>query len=79
MDYQVVLDKLSEFLMTEQRGIELYTVAASRSTSPDVRSKYEEFGSQTAHHRDVLVQLITQLGGGPDYVSPTARLVLYRR
>jgi rubrerythrin len=75
---QVLLDKLSEFLMTEQGGFELYRVAASRSIVPELRSRYEEFGQETARHREILVQLITELGGDPDYVSPTARLVQYK-
>jgi rubrerythrin len=78
MQQQIVMDKLSEFLMVEQGGLELYRVAAARSKMPQLRAKYEEFGRQTAHHREVLVKLITQLGGDPNYVSPTARLVQYK-
>src|SRR3954462_10694612 len=73
-----VVDKLSEFLMVEQGGLELYRVAAARSKMPKLKAKYEEFGRETAHHREVLVKLITQLGGDPDYVSPTARVVQYK-
>jgi rubrerythrin len=64
--------------MTEQGGLQLYRVAASRSSNPELRSRYEEFGQETARHRRILVQLITQLGGDPDYVSPTARLAQYK-
>jgi len=78
MQQAIIMDKLSEFLMVEQGGLELYRVAASRSTTPKLKARYEEFGRQTAHHREVLVHLITQLGGDPDYVSPTARLVQYK-
>jgi len=78
MQTEIVMDKLSEFLMVEQGGLELYRVAASRSKTPEVRARYEEFGRQTAHHREVLVKLIEQLGGDPDYVSPTARLAQYK-
>jgi rubrerythrin len=78
MQPQVLLDKLSEFLMTEHCGLQLYRVVADRSIVPELRSRYEEFGRETAHHREVLVQLITQLGGDPDYVSPTARLVQFK-
>jgi len=78
MQPQVLLDKLSEFLMTEQCGLQLYRVVAARSILPELRSTYEAFGRETAHHREVLVQLITQLGGDPDYVSPTARLVQFK-
>ena len=78
MQQQIVMDKLSEFLMVEQGGLELYRVAADRSTQPKLKSKYQEFERQTAHHREVLVKLITALGGDPDYVSPTARLAQYK-
>jgi rubrerythrin len=78
MQQQMILDKLSEFLMVEQGGLELYRVAAARSVTPTLRTKYDEFGRETARHREVLVALITALGGDVDYVSPTARLVQYK-
>jgi rubrerythrin len=78
MQSEILMDKLSEFLMVEQGGLELYRVAAARCTAPTVRAKYEEFGRQTAHHREVLVKLIADLSGDPDYVSPTARLAQYK-
>lgn len=70
---QVLLDQLSEFLMVEQGGFELYRVAEARAIDPELKAKYAEFGEETAHHREVLVRLIERLGGDPDYVSPTAR------
>lgn len=78
MQQLVILDKLSEFLMVEQGGPELYRVAASHSHAPALKARYEEFGAQTARHRQVLVDLITALGGDVDYVIPTARLVQYK-
>ena len=39
------------------------------------KRRYEEFGDETQHHVEVLEQLITALGGNPNYVSPTARAV----
>jgi rubrerythrin len=78
MQEAIIMDKLSEFLMVEQGGLELYRVAATRSKTPKLKAKYQEFGRETAHHREVLVKLITELGGDPDYVSPTARLVRYK-
>lgn len=74
MQLQVMLDKLSEFLMVEQGGWKLYRVAASRCPDATIRAKYEEFGRQTAQHREVFVRLIQQLGGDPNYVSPVARV-----
>ena len=78
MNNQVLLDKLSEFLMVEQCGLQLYETVAGRCHTPKLRARYEEFGRQTAKHREVLVRLITTLGGDPDYVSPTARVVQYK-
>ena len=74
MQYPVMLDKLSEFLMVEQGGLKLYRVAAARCTVPALKQRYQEFGQQTARHREVYVQLIQALGGDPNYVSPMARL-----
>jgi rubrerythrin len=78
MQQQIILDKLSEFLMVEQGGLQLYTTVAARSKTPKLRAKYQEFGRETAHHREVLVKLITSLGGDPDYVSPSARMVQFK-
>ena len=74
MEQQVLLDQLSEFLMVEQGGLELYRVAAERCTLPALKQRYQEFGQQTARHREVYMQLIQAVGGDPNYVSPTARL-----
>jgi rubrerythrin len=74
MEQQVLMDKLSEFLMVEQGGLELYRVALSRATNPETRQRYQEFAEQTTRHRAILIRLIERLGGDPSYVSPTARL-----
>ncbi len=78
MDRQTLLDKLSEFLMVEQGGLQLYTVAAARTTDRTLKQRYAEFGAETAHHRAVLVELIERLGGDPSYISPTARVAQFK-
>jgi rubrerythrin len=78
MQQQIIEDKLSEFLMVEQCGLQLYTTVAARSHTPKLKAKYEEFGRETAHHREVLVKLIAAVGGDPDYVSPSARVVQFK-
>jgi rubrerythrin len=78
MQQQIIEDKLSEFLMVEQCGLQLYTTVAARSQTPKLKAKYEEFGRETAHHREVLVKLIAAVGGDPDYVSPSARVVQFK-
>lgn len=74
MQTPVLMDKLSEFLMVEQGGLQLYRVAASRCTDPLLRDQYLTYAQETLQHRELLVRLIEQLGGDPSYVSPTARL-----
>ena len=74
MNYEVLWDKLSEFLMVEQCGWQLYRVVADRTGDPELKERYEEFGRETDRHRTILSGLIRDLGGDPDYVSPTARL-----
>lgn len=78
MERQVLLDKLSEFLMVEQEGLQLYRVVMSRARPPDLRSRYETFAGQTDRHRQALVRAITRLGGDPNYVSPAARVAQAR-
>src|SRR5437868_15351626 len=74
MEQQVLLDKLSEFLMVEEGGLQLYRVAAERCARSDLKKRYQEFGQQTARHREIYVKLIEAVGGDPDFVSPCARL-----
>jgi rubrerythrin len=74
MEQQVLMDKLSEFLMVEQGGLELYHVALSRATNAETQQRYQEFAEETNRHRAVLIRLIEKLGGDPSYISPTARL-----
>jgi hypothetical protein len=65
---------LSEFLMVEQAGFQLYTVVEARARDPELKERYREFGAETSRHREILVGLIEKLGGDPNYVSPTARV-----
>jgi len=71
---EALLDKLSEFLMVEQCGWQLYRVVGSRAGDAELKAHYMEFGKETDRHRTILTALIRQLGGDPDYVSPTARV-----
>lgn len=66
-------DILSAVLTHERGGRHLYRSVAGRTLNPMLRSKYEEFGDETEHHAAVLEQLITTMGGDPQYVSPAAR------
>jgi rubrerythrin len=74
----VVLDMLSEFLMVEQGGFQLYRTALARCSTPELKARYTEFLEETARHRELLMGVIRQLGGDPSYVSPTARLAQFK-
>lgn len=70
-----VADLLSGMLAHERCGRHLYRSVAGRTRNPVLQAKYEEFGEETEHHAEVLENLISRLGGNPQYVSPTARVV----
>jgi len=65
---------LSAFLAHERAGATLYRVAAEHSENPMLVQKYEEFGRETVEHIAIYEQLIADLGGDPNYVSPAARM-----
>jgi rubrerythrin len=75
MNAVFMADLLSGMLAHERCGVHLYRAVAARSNSPMLQRRYEEFGDETRHHVAVLEQVITTLGGNPNYVSPTARAV----
>lgn len=73
MNTPFIADFLSAALTHERDGHKLYRSVAQRTNNPVLKSRYEEFGRETAHHADVLEQLIREMGGDPMYVSPPAR------
>jgi rubrerythrin len=68
-------DVMSAMLTHERCGRHLYRAVEARSNNPMLQAKYKEFGGETERHADILEGLITQMGGNPNYVSPTARVV----
>lgn len=66
-------DLLSAFLMHERCGAELYHEVTERTKNPILKTKYQEFGKETQKHTEILTRVIGELGGNPDYVSPSAR------
>ncbi len=68
-----VADIMSAVLTHERCGRHLYRAAAGRTANPMLKEKYEDFGGETEHHVEVLEELITAMGGDPNYVSPAAR------
>lgn len=78
MNQQALLDKLSEFLMVEQGGYQLYKVLSERTQLDELRQQYIAFGEETSRHREILATVIKSLGGDPGYVSPLARVAQMR-
>jgi rubrerythrin len=70
-----VSDLLSAFLAHEQCGVHLYRTVAGATGNPMLEAKYRDFLGDTERHVEILMRLISQLGGDPQYVSPSARLV----
>lgn len=68
-----VADIMSAALAHERGGRHLYKSVAGRTLNPVLRSRYEEFGEETERHSEILEELIAELGGDPQYVSPAAR------
>jgi rubrerythrin len=70
-----IADLLSGMLTHERCGRHLYRSVEGRTNNPMLKRKYREFGEETERHVDVLETLIRQIGGNPNYVSPSARAV----
>jgi len=68
-------DLLSAMLTHERCGRHLYRSVQGRTNNPMLEAKYHEFGQETERHVEILEQLISQMGGNPNYVSPAARAV----
>jgi rubrerythrin len=73
IDAQAFADQLSAFATHERNGVQLYRSVAGRTTDPELRKRYEEFGRETAEHVEIYSELVRSLGGDPLYVSPAAR------
>lgn len=70
-----VFGQLSMILQHERCGTHLYRSVAERTHNPMLKRRYEEFGSQTERHAELLEELIAAMGGSPQYVSPAARAI----
>jgi rubrerythrin len=64
---------MSDFLTHEMCGVHLYRSVAGRTLNPVLKSRYNDFLTETEEHVRILRELITTLGGDPQYVSPSAR------
>lgn len=68
-------DLLSGMITHERCGRHLYRSVEGRTNNPVLKAKYKEFGEETERHVEILENLITEMGGNPNYVSPAARAI----
>lgn len=71
-------DLLSAFCQQERSGVRLYRAAERTTEREDWLSAYREFREQTERHVAIYERLISELGGNPAYVSPSARLAEFQ-
>ena len=69
---------LSAFVQLERDAVHLYRVVATRTKFDEWRARYEEFGKESLEHIQIYENLITKLGGDPQFVSPNARMCEYK-
>lgn len=71
---ETLLEKLSEFLAVEKGGVKLYEAALRVVQDSDVSAKFSQFLDQTRKHERIITQLIRDLGGNPEIMSPGAKI-----
>jgi hypothetical protein len=67
-------DLLSQFLMHERAGVHLYKALHARTTNPMLQSTFKGFQEDSERNVASFEELVTTLGGDPNYVSPAARM-----
>jgi hypothetical protein len=65
---------LSAFVTHERDGINLFAALAATTASPVLKSRYNGFRGDAETAASALSQLITELGGNPNYAGHVARL-----
>jgi rubrerythrin len=75
LNAEFVFGQLSMILQHERCGRHLYRSVAGRTHNPLLEQQYEQFGTETERHVELLEELISAMGGVPLYVSPAARAV----
>lgn len=69
---------LSAFTQLERDAVHLYDVLAKRTTFDAWRERYEAFGKNSLDHIRIYEELIVNLGGDPQFVSPMARMCEFK-
>src|SRR3954470_12759915 len=62
-----VAGELSAFVAHERAGAALYRVAEEHAQNPMLKSRFAEFGAETAEHIRIYEELIVSLGGDLGY------------
>lgn len=69
-----LFDLISEFMVLEKSSLYLLTQARDRCEILDLGQSFEEYISQGTRQVARLQAAIRELGGNPNYISPSARL-----
>lgn len=76
-DRKQLEELLLQGLQTELGGIEIYTAALTCAVDEDLREEWAKYLDETVGHRDVLANVITELGMDPDRRTPGREVVAH--
>ncbi|GAB3728110.1 hypothetical protein GCM10028862_05280 [Luteimonas pelagia] len=68
---------LYQALETEMGGIEVYTTALTCAVNEDLRKEWQEYLEQTKTHREVLLNVFSELGLDPGKQTPGRKVVAH--
>lgn len=68
---------LYQALETEMGGIDIYKTAVTCAINEDLRKEWTEYLEQTRTHRQVLLNLFSELGLDPDTMTPGRKVVAH--
>lgn len=68
---------LYQALETEIGGIDVYQAALTCAVNEDLRKEWEEYLKQTRTHREVLLNVFSELGLDPDRQTPGRKVVAH--
>jgi rubrerythrin len=76
-DAKQLEELLLQGLQTELGGIEVYTAAIACAVNEDLRKEWQEYLEETNTHRDVLLNVFSELGLDPEKVTPGREVVAH--
>lgn len=74
-DDSQVKELLYQALETELGGIMIYEAAISAAVNEDLRKEWQEYLEETRKHRQILLNVFSQLGLDPDAQTPGRKVV----